>query len=670
MPPKRESSETDSAAAVRQTLREIRGALGLAIGLLAIMVVVVLLTGRDAAAAVGVLAFAAALAAAVAVLRRAGRIAALRNAVMAQERRGREQLDRTLAATRTLVEIDSPVELRRQICAVSREVFDCTAVSLWEVDKNDLVLLERVPWEAPYSGRDRRPIDDLPGLREALDRAEPLYVEDLRTAAAGVTQASAEILGTGSLLNVPIAAGGMARLDLVLSWSRVLPSPTESHRAAAQRFADQAGLALEQSRYRLAQAEIASLNRTLGRMVQTAPLFKAGGSLEEVAAAICNEGLAIFEASGAALWLDRGDHIELVHRQPEAAVFGPRARIDFSEHPGFADDLEAAQPHFLADVEHEDPVLWERYARHSGSRSQLRLPLASGGAARALVVLSWAEPVVAPSTQVAAIASRFADQAGVALAEAQRRGAERDADALRARFEQSLLPSITLTSPGAAVATFYRPGDDRLTLGGDFYDCLELEDGSIALLIGDVAGHGPAAAALGAGLRSAWRALVLGGWDLEVLPGGMQAVCVHERQDPYLFVTAILGQIGPDRSELSLVSAGHPPPVVVGASAIGPERNGPPLGVVRDATWRVITVPITLPVSVLLYTDGLIEGRILPGASERLGIEPIADLLASATPGALDADSLRALVALATEANGRGLPDDVALLALNLLRAV
>jgi serine phosphatase RsbU (regulator of sigma subunit) len=667
--PSSDPVETEAIATARRVLREINGALGLSIALLTIMVATVLLASRHTAAVVGVVALALALGVAVLVIRRAGDAAAARNRAIEQERRGREQLDRTLAATRRLVETDSPVELRRQICEVARDVFECAAVSLWEVQAEEILLLERVPWEHPYRGNERRRISDLPGLRDALGRAQPLFIADVKSAATGVTRATAEILGTGSLLNVPVAFGGVSRMDLVLSWSDVLPPPSEHHRVAVQRFADQAGLALEQSRHRVAQAEIASLNRTLGRMVQTDPLFKADGTLDEVAEAICTEALEVFEASGAALWLDNGEAIELVHRQPLADVFAARQRILFSEHPTFSQDLESGQPHFLADVENEDPVLWERFARQSGSRSQLRLPLASGGPARALIVLSWSEPVPPPSAQVAAIASRFADQAGVALAEASRRAAERDAGALHAQFEESLLPSITLDSPGASGATFYRPGDDRLSLGGDFYDCLELADGSIVLLIGDVAGHGAAAAALGAGLRSAWRALVLGGWALEQLPGGLQAVCVRERHDPYLFVTAIMGRVAPDRRMLSFLSAGHPAPLVVGAPGAGSDRhNGPPLGIVPDATWEVTTIPLAARSTVLLYTDGLVEGRAQPDAGERLGIEPIERLLAEATPGAMSESDLRRLVELATEANGSGLPDDVALLALNLKR--
>ncbi|MFL5845368.1 MAG: PP2C family protein-serine/threonine phosphatase [Solirubrobacteraceae bacterium] len=658
----------EPAAAARQALREITGALGLSVVLLALMVAGVLLGDRDVVAALGVIALAVALGVAVLVTRRTARAAAMRNAAIEQEQRGREQLDRTLAATRQLVEIDSPVELRRQICEIARDVFGCSAVSLWEVEPDHILLLERIPFEHPYGGNDRRPIAELPGLREALNTLQPLFVGDMRAVATGVTQATAEILGTTSLLNVPVAYGGIARLDLVLVWNEQLPEPAESQRMAVQRFADQAGLALEQSRYRTAQAEIASLNRTLARMLQTAPLFHAGGSVAEVAEAICTEALEVFEADGAAAWIDDGDGILLIHRAPATDAFGEAQRIPFAEHPTFAADLEGGQPRFLADVELEDPVLWERFARHSGSRSQLRVPLATSGSARALLVLSWSAPVPPPSAQLAAIASRFADQAGVALAEAARRAAEREASALHARFEASLLPSIALESDGLELATFYRPGDDRLSLGGDFYDCLELEDGSVALLIGDVAGHGAAAAALGAGLRSAWRALVLGGWDIADLPRGLQAVCVRQREDPYAFVTTICARVAPDRRTLRFVSAGHPVPLVSGAPPVGEGRNGPPLGIVADAAWEVTELPLAERATVILYTDGLVEGRLRPGASERLGVEAIERRLADVPAGGVTEDDLRALVALATEANGSGLPDDVALLALNLGR--
>lgn len=654
------------AEVARRALRDLAGAALLVLVALAVVLVVLVTSGHDAAVATGAIALTVGLAAVAVASARASRVLALRTALMEAERTGREQLDRTLAATPRLAEAATPEQLHRRICEVAREVFGCDAVSLWEVDEGEMRLLERVPLQHPYTGTDRRAITELPGLAEALEAGEPLFVADMQEAATGLAQVTAEVVGTRSLLNVPVAsAGSTSRLDLVLTWHEVMAEPNALQRQAAQRFAAQAGLAAEQARYREAQAEIASLNRTLSRMVQADPLFSAGGSAADVAEAICAQALGIFEATGAALWVEANEGIELVRRVPEVAMFQPRLHIAFAEHPPFEQVLAAGQAQFVADVEHEEPVLWERFARHSGSRSQLRLPLASAGATRLLLVLSWDEPVQPPSAEVSAIASRFSDQAGIAMAEAQRREAQDEAAALHASFEESLLPSIRL----AEVATLYRPGDDRLSLGGDFFDCLELRDGSVALLIGDVAGHGPAAAALGASLRSAWRALVLSGCPLADLPGGLQEVCVCERHDPYLFVTAVCGVVDAERRELCVLSAGHPPPIVLGGGVVDVD-NGPPLGVVRDGgAWPVAAVALAPADTVLLYTDGLVEGRAGPGAVERLGLEPLEARLAEAPAGAVREEHLQRLVDMATDAHGSGLPDDVALLALNIRRS-
>jgi serine phosphatase RsbU (regulator of sigma subunit) len=661
-----EHEGSHSSDAARQALREIIGALLASVVLLAIVLGAVLVARRGVVEAIGATALAVAASLAALFVRRSRVIAQARSHELASERAGREQLDRMLAATRGFHETGSLLELRRQICAVAVEVFACAA-SLWEVEGEHLRLLERLPSGPPHRAVLRRPMSELPGLRDALAARRPLYVTDPSEASSGATRAAAEASGAGSLLVVPIAVGGGIPLVLGLLWERVMPEPSVAAPVAA-RFADQAGLALEQARYRRAQAEIASLNRTLRAMVQSDPLFRAGGTVAEVSTAICEKALGAFEATGAALWREREEAIELVERRPAASVLPPQIRIPFAEHAGFAADLQSGQPHFVADVEFEDPVLWERFARYSKSRSQLRVPLASAGGARWLIVLSWREPASPPSAEVSALVSRFADQAAVALAEAERRAADRELAELHARFEHSLLPSIALGGDSATAATFYRPGDDRLTLGGDFYDCIELADGSVALLIGDVAGHGPAAAALGAGLRSAWRALVLGGWRLEELLRGLQAVCVRERSDPFAFVTAIVAVVRPDRSMVRFASAGHPVPLTLGAGATDMAANGPPLGIADDSDWPVSEVALGPAASILLYTDGLVEGRADPGSADRLGVEPIGVFLGGIAAGQVTAADLERLVGLATRANGAGLSDDVALLALNVHR--
>ena len=87
------------------------------------------------------------------------------------------------------------------------------------------------------------------------------------------------------------------------------------------------------------------------------------------------------------------------------------------------------------------------------------------------------------------------------------------------RLERGLLPVPILHDRAIGVGTGYRPGRERTLLGGDFYDAVEMPDGSVHLVIGDVAGHGPDEAALGVCLRVAWRTLTLAGAAPEaVLP--------------------------------------------------------------------------------------------------------------------------------------------------------
>ena len=70
-------------------------------------------------------------------------------------------------------------------------------------------------------------------------------------------------------------------------------------------------------------------------------------------------------------------------------------------------------------------------------------------------------------------------------------------------------PKPLLRDDFVAGPAYYRPGRNLAVLGGDFYDVVEMPDGRVRAVIGDVMGHGPDEAALGVHLRVAWRSLVL-----------------------------------------------------------------------------------------------------------------------------------------------------------------
>ena len=236
-----------------------------------------------------------------------------------------------------------------------------------------------------------------------------------------------------------------------------------------------------------------------------------------------------------------------------------------------------------------------------------------------------------------------------------------------ARLERGLLPSPLLAGSPVRARSFYRAVRTRSLIGGDFFDAVLGPTGTVHAIVGDVCGHGPDEAALGALLRVSWRALVLAGVDEPQLLPKLQQVLVSERHDPSLFTTVCTVAIrpGPDGTADALVRlAGHPPPV-----SLRPEARpaapavGLPLGVSTEATWDGLPVSLDRQWALMVYTDGLIEGHG-PVEGEPLWEEGLLALLAEERD--VDLDRLPArLVERAQEFNGGALSDDVAILVLS-----
>ncbi|MFD7370595.1 PP2C family protein-serine/threonine phosphatase [Streptomyces mirabilis] len=252
----------------------------------------------------------------------------------------------------------------------------------------------------------------------------------------------------------------------------------------------------------------------------------------------------------------------------------------------------------------------------------------------------------------------------------ERSGAELQASRLlareNARLERGLLPTPLLRGAGCQVASRYSPGRDHALLGGDFFDVVESEDGTVHAVIGDVSGHGAAEAALGVCLRVAWRAAVLSGCvgtrQLELL----EEIIGAERAADYIFATLTVLRIAKDRSRMSVIRAGHPGLLVStsrGIELLEP-APGPALGLLPGrAHWPETELPAHDISAVTLFTDGLFEGVVAP--DRRLGEE---GLLAVARKhqtlrGRPFVDAVVEDVAALTASHG-GLADDVAVLHL------
>jgi serine phosphatase RsbU (regulator of sigma subunit) len=253
---------------------------------------------------------------------------------------------------------------------------------------------------------------------------------------------------------------------------------------------------------------------------------------------------------------------------------------------------------------------------------------------------------------------RAARMAAQALVHETERAAQAEIAAAHRTLLQTLLPT---PPPSLPVRAFYRPGDARLLLGGDFYDGLVDDRDRLRVVLGDVSGHGPAAAGLSAALRVAWRALATSGNDDEELLASLQRVLVAERPDPDMFATICCATLTGEPRTFEFVSAGHPTPIVLGSPPRAvPVEAAPPLGVLPTGSWPVHRVPLKAGEGVLLYTDGLIEGRVAQGADERFGADRLLQLLA-ARGLAERPEELEAVIREIAEVGG-GLPDDVAAL--------
>ena len=243
------------------------------------------------------------------------------------------------------------------------------------------------------------------------------------------------------------------------------------------------------------------------------------------------------------------------------------------------------------------------------------------------------------------------------------------------RLERGLLPSPLLSDPRLTVATRYRPGGGQTLLGGDFFDLVEAADGWVHAVVGDVCGRGPEEAALGVCLRVAWRTMVMAGRPMADVLSAVQQVLEHERHEERMFATLCMISIAPDRSHGRLHLAGHPQPLLIGPGGVRELAAPvcPPPGIAHARDWPASEVTLGDGWSLLMYTDGLVEGRIGEGP-ERLGSEGLTDIIRAflgstrvmrpAERKQRDEHLLGWLVGHVRELNGGDLDDDLAVLAL------
>ncbi|MGH2852514.1 MAG: ATP-binding SpoIIE family protein phosphatase [Solirubrobacteraceae bacterium] len=192
-------------------------------------------------------------------------------------------------------------------------------------------------------------------------------------------------------------------------------------------------------------------------------------------------------------------------------------------------------------------------------------------------------------------------------------------------IQQNFLPKELPQLDGWQIAAFYRPAR---AVGGDFYDFIELGDGRIGLVIGDVTDKGVPAAMVMAATRSVLRASAA-----RLLEPGAVLARVNDNLCPdipeNMFVTCFYGVLDPATGHVRYANAGHNVPLVDSSGRPSDLRaTGMPLGLMPGMSYEEREADLGANSCVLLYSDGLIEAH--DAQKEMFGTERVVELLAQA----------------------------------------
>ncbi|WP_418961156.1 SpoIIE family protein phosphatase [Streptomyces tritici] len=263
---------------------------------------------------------------------------------------------------------------------------------------------------------------------------------------------------------------------------------------------------------------------------------------------------------------------------------------------------------------------YPRAPQISGKQAWAFLPLVVSGRPVGCCILSYDRPRSFSADERAVLTS-LAGLIAQALDRARLYDATRD---LAHGLQQALLPHSLPALPGLETAARYLPASRGMDIGGDFYDLIRIDAGTVAAVIGDVQGHNVPAAALMGQVRTAIHATA-GAPPDQVLARTNRVLADLETD---LLVSCLYAHIDLVRREAVLASAGHPPPLLH-----RPDRPpsvvrldpGPLLGVDPGVSYPL--TPLSLPPGTTLafYTDGLVEA---PGSDPEHAAEALARELA------------------------------------------
>lgn len=581
--------------------------------------------------------------------------------------------------------------------------------------REDLDLVQALAWRAALAIDNARLFSELRVLEERMEAVlvnmvEAITVEDRDGRLVFVNQAAADLLGAKSPEELTSAPKGTFRsryrwLDeqgAVVSWAMTPgrrlfagehPEPVVV-RTVQRATGEERWLVLRSSgvrdpeRNELIYAVNVFENVTDIKRAQITGDFLAEAS--RVLAASMDYGVTLKRLSRLAvpqiadwcaidLMTERGDieRVAIHHPNPAKLKLAHRLALEYPYDPsedrglprvvkeGVAAFASTISPEMLAAAAQDPSHL--KLLEEIGMSSAIVVPMEAAGHVIGAITLVTAESGRSLTQEDLELAEELGRRAGVAVENA-RLYTERTRIALT--LQQALLPESLPRIPGVELDALYTAAGELNEVGGDFYDVFDYGEDRWMLVIGDVCGKGPHAAAVTALARYTLRAAAMSGQSpTEMLTMLHRALRRGSEPSELCTVCLVVLDREPRGGRATIALAGHPPPLLIGRDGeieqVG--RIGTLLGAIEPLKIEETEVALGEDDTLLLYTDGVIDAG---SGGSLIGEEGLLDLCANARQERTLAGLLHQLEQAALELSEGRLRDDLALLAVRLTPAL
>jgi serine phosphatase RsbU (regulator of sigma subunit) len=452
-----------------------------------------------------------------------------------------------------------------------------------------------------------------------------VLISDASDERLGVVRGAIEELGIECLLGVPLRSGEdlIGLLAAYLERGRTLTASEESLllalaaqlAVAVQNASLHEDVERESEEAKRARDEARAVSNRLRALYDISRSFTESLSLKRTLEAIVESSVEALNVDAAVLRTpnERGDSLvaAAVHVR-EGRMSEPIAQVLSLPQP-----LTPVRPPAYRSGE---PLLLDAAgARALGQAHEPLIPFLEKGSSAAVIPLESPQEEVLgtltllsldaenPITQDSLEAAlSIAGPAALALDNAR---LHQERQEFTETMQRSLLPQSRPELPGLDVGHVYAPST-RVEVGGDVYDFLVLPDGRLAVVLGDVSGHGIEAAADMAMAKFVFRSLVRDHPEPGELLAAANEVVLGE-VGVGRFVTMLCLTLDPRSGELACACAGHPPPRILTPRGV-PEQvrvSGLALGVESGQSYEVTTLQLEPGAAAVLFTDGLLEAR-------------------------------------------------------------